>query len=93
MEVASILLRVIAALVAFALIGGAGGAARGCGYTVDAACFMQVSTEPSRDGCGRPRIGDACRVIHGRDLPVGARLRITGTDGTDLSVEDASAIS
>jgi inner membrane protein len=41
------------------------------------------------NGRGRARLGDGAWQVSGPDLPVGARVRITGADGTVLTVEKA----
>ncbi|KXU36332.1 hypothetical protein AXE65_05355 [Ventosimonas gracilis] len=38
-------------------------------------------------GRGRVKIGDAFWVVQGPDLALGSRVRITGSDGVNLSVE------
>ncbi len=40
-------------------------------------------------GRGRIKINDAFWVVEGPDLPIGAPVRITGTDGVNLHVESA----
>ncbi len=52
---------------------------------------VHVLVEPLHDGRGRLKIGDTYWVIHGPDMPVGTRVRVIGTDGIDLSVEDVAA--
>ena len=41
------------------------------------------------NGRGRARLGDSVWQVAGPDLPAGARVRITGADGTYLTVEKA----
>lgn len=41
---------------------------------------------PILDGFGRLRIGDGFWKIAGPDLPIGTKIRITGTDGIVLTV-------
>lgn len=41
------------------------------------------------NGRGRARLGDSVWQVSGPDLPAGARVRITGADGTLLIVEKA----
>lgn len=48
-----------------------------------------VVVEPIADGHGRVRVGDGAWTARGQDAPVGARVRITGADGTVLLVEPA----
>ena len=43
--------------------------------------------EPIRGGQGRVRIGDSLWVARGDDRDAGLRVRIVGTEGTDLLVE------
>jgi membrane protein implicated in regulation of membrane protease activity len=43
--------------------------------------------EPISSGFGRARIGDSVWKVSGPDLPAGASVRVTGTDGTVLTVE------
>ena len=45
-----------------------------------------VLPEPIRDGAGRIRFDDTLWRITGPDLPTGARVRVTGMDGTVLRV-------
>jgi inner membrane protein len=47
---------------------------------------VHVLSEPIVDGRGRLRIADANWLIAGPDLPSGTRIRITGHDGSVLSV-------
>lgn len=47
-------------------------------------------TEPISEGRGRIRIDDTIWVVDGPDLPVGARVRITESDGRQLRVEPLS---
>ncbi|TXM95984.1 NfeD family protein, partial [Methylobacterium sp. WL122] len=42
--------------------------------------------EPIRDGAGRIRFDDTLWRITGPELPAGARVRVTGIDGTVLRV-------
>ena len=48
-----------------------------------------VLTDPIVDGQGRIRIDDTNWRVSGPDLPSGTRSRITGADGSVLSVEKA----
>ena len=54
-----------------------------------AALVGQVATlhEPIVDGRGRVQIADAYWDVRGPDLPVGARVRITGAEGMFLHVD------
>lgn len=45
--------------------------------------------EPIRNGRGKARIGDSVWVVEGPELPAGAIVSVTGTDGTALRVEAA----
>lgn len=45
-----------------------------------------VLTEPIRDGTGRLRFDDTLWRIAGPDLSAGARVRVTGREGTVLTV-------
>lgn len=44
-------------------------------------------TEPIREGHGRIKLGDTMWNVSGPDLPVGARVRVTGVADLDLLVE------
>ncbi|MEP9371317.1 NfeD family protein [Mesorhizobium sp. KR1-2] len=44
-------------------------------------------TEPIREGRGRIKLGDTMWNVSGPDLPVGARVRVTGVADLDLLVE------
>jgi membrane protein implicated in regulation of membrane protease activity len=46
-------------------------------------------SEPIRNGRGKARIGDSVWVVEGPELPAGAIVSVTGTDGTALRVEAA----
>ena len=48
-----------------------------------------VLDEPVVQGAGRIRFDDTLWRIEGPDLPAGARVRVTGIDGTVLRVEAA----
>ncbi|MDR2215925.1 MAG: NfeD family protein [Nevskiaceae bacterium] len=43
--------------------------------------------EPIADGQGKVRVADTVWLVRGGDAPVGARVRVTGVDGTALRVE------
>jgi len=43
--------------------------------------------EPIRDGRGRVKVGDGVWPARGADAEAGARVRVTGADGTCLRVE------
>ncbi|MCC7461945.1 MAG: NfeD family protein [Gammaproteobacteria bacterium] len=45
--------------------------------------------EPISGGYGRARVGDTVWKVRGPELPSGARVRVTGADGTVLTVEAA----
>ncbi len=45
--------------------------------------------EPIENGSGRVRLGDTIWRVRGNDLPVGTRIRVTGSDGSALFVEKA----
>ncbi len=47
-----------------------------------------VLDEPLAGGKGRLKIGDGFWAISGPDLPAGARIRVTGGDGTVLRIEE-----
>ncbi|MBU1175955.1 MAG: NfeD family protein [Alphaproteobacteria bacterium] len=47
-------------------------------------------TEAISDGFGRARLGDSTWRVSGPELPRGARVRVTGYDGTVLKVEAAN---
>lgn len=49
--------------------------------------------EPIDEDAGRVRVGDGEWPARGPDAPAGARVRITGADGTTLRVEPLSALS
>jgi hypothetical protein len=42
--------------------------------------------EPIQQGFGKVRVGDTVWKVAGPDLPVGARVRVTGVDGAVLTV-------
>jgi membrane protein implicated in regulation of membrane protease activity len=44
------------------------------------------------DGAGRVKVGDSVWSCRGPDAPEGARVRITGADGSCLKVEPVAAI-
>ena len=48
-------------------------------------CYVLV--EPLQNGTGKVRIGDGVWLVRGADQPEGARVRVTGIDGTVLIVE------
>ncbi|MBB4063105.1 NfeD family protein [Gellertiella hungarica] len=43
--------------------------------------------EPVRDGRGRLKLDDTFWPVKGPDLPAGTRVRVTGAEGSTLSVE------
>ncbi|HBF32168.1 NfeD family protein [Rhizobium sp.] len=43
--------------------------------------------EPILNGHGRVRIGDTMWMVEGPDLPAGTRVKVTGSNGSDLRVE------
>ncbi len=45
--------------------------------------------EPIVNGAGRVRLGDTTWRVRGNDLPVGTKIRVTGSDGSSLIVEKA----
>jgi len=45
--------------------------------------------EPISGGYGRARVGDSVWKVSGPELPAGVRVRVTGADGTVLTVEAA----
>lgn len=45
--------------------------------------------EPIRGGRGRVVVGDSTWLVKGPEMPAGTRVRVTGTDGTMLVVEQA----
>jgi membrane protein implicated in regulation of membrane protease activity len=45
--------------------------------------------DPLHNGRGRVKIGDTIWIVSGPDLPAGARVRVIGSQGSDLSVEAA----
>jgi membrane protein implicated in regulation of membrane protease activity len=47
--------------------------------------------EPINAGRGKVRVGDTVWAAQGSDAPKGARVRVTGTSGTVLVVENAIA--
>lgn len=52
-----------------------------------------VLEEGLTDGQGKARVGDSLWQVTGIDnLPVGARVRVIGTDGTILRVQPAEAV-
>lgn len=46
---------------------------------------------PIRDGSGKVRLGNRDWVVRGPNLPSGARVRVTGVDGTILLVDRVAA--
>ena len=45
-----------------------------------------VLVEPIEQGSGKAKVGDGVWKVSGPDLPVGARVRVTGVNGTVLIV-------
>jgi len=45
-----------------------------------------VLVEPIEQGAGKARLGDGVWKVSGPELPAGARVRVTGVDGTILNV-------
>ncbi len=45
--------------------------------------------EPIEQGFGKVRVGDSVWKVAGPDLPLGARVRVTGVDGAVLTVVSA----
>ncbi|MGV3548579.1 NfeD family protein [Rhizobium sp.] len=43
--------------------------------------------EPMHNGRGRAKIGDTIWIVNGPDLPAGSRVRVIGSNGSDLMVE------
>ena len=43
--------------------------------------------DPIVNGHGRVRIGDTVWIVNGPDLPVGAKVKVVGSLGSDLKVE------
>jgi membrane protein implicated in regulation of membrane protease activity len=43
--------------------------------------------EPISDGRGRIKLGDTQWRVSGPDLPVGTKVKVVSTDGSELSVE------
>jgi len=48
-----------------------------------------VLTEPIEAGSGRMKVDDSIWRVAGPDLPAGAKVMVTGADGTTLKVEPA----
>lgn len=46
-----------------------------------------VLDQPIADGHGQIRVNDSVWRVEGPDLPVGARVRVTGSEGVTLKVE------
>jgi len=44
--------------------------------------------EAIQDGSGKVQVGDTVWPVHGRDTPVGARVKVVGVKGTVLQVEN-----
>jgi membrane protein implicated in regulation of membrane protease activity len=44
-------------------------------------------THPIENGSGRIHLGDSDWIARGMDVPVGTKVRITGSDGAELLVE------
>ena len=51
-----------------------------------------VITNAIEDGRGRMHLGDSDWTVHGPDLPVGTRCRVTGSQGTVLVVEPVTLL-
>ncbi len=47
--------------------------------------------KPIRDGSGKVRLGNRDWIVRGPNLPSGARVRVTGVDGTILLVDRVAA--
>lgn len=47
--------------------------------------------EPIREGRGRIRLDDTFWIVSGPDLPTGTQVRVTASNGRDLTVEPVSA--
>ncbi len=45
-----------------------------------------VLVEPIEQGSGKARVGDGVWKVSGPELPAGARVRVTGVNGTVLTV-------
>ncbi|MDP3856800.1 MAG: NfeD family protein [Stagnimonas sp.] len=58
---------------------------RGRGYVGQ----VFVLVEPIAEGVGKARVEDGVWQVHGPELPAGARVRVTGVEGTSLRVEPA----
>ncbi|MDB5524341.1 MAG: hypothetical protein JWM58_2104 [Rhizobium sp.] len=43
--------------------------------------------DPIINGHGRVRIGDTVWIVNGPDLPAGAKVKVVGSQGSDLKVE------
>ncbi len=50
---------------------------------------LVLVVEPIEGGAGRVRVGDSVWSASGADAPIGARVRVTGANGTCLLVEPA----
>jgi membrane protein implicated in regulation of membrane protease activity len=50
-----------------------------------------VLEAPIQNGAGRIRLGNRDWQVRGPNLPVGARIRVTGVDGTVLLVDRMAA--
>lgn len=53
---------------------------------------MAIVSQPIENGSGRIKLGDSEWLARGPDMAAGARVRITGSDGTTLFVEPANLI-
>lgn len=52
---------------------------------------VMVLEHPIRNSMGRLRIGNRDWVVRGPDLPAGAKIRVTGVDGSVLLVDRIAA--
>ncbi len=48
-----------------------------------------VLIEPIEQGSGKAKLGDGVWKVSGPELPAGARVRVTGVNGTILTVVSA----
>jgi membrane protein implicated in regulation of membrane protease activity len=87
-----VVLAVIAALIGRRVAGSPDTESADPHLNLRAARFMGrtfVLSEPISEGSGRVQVDDTIWQVRGPDAPAGARVRVTGADGSILKVESA----
>lgn len=87
-----LVLSVVSALLARRFIGNRGGETADTHLNIRASRLEGrtfVLAEPIVEGRGRVKIDDGVWQVRGPDAPAGARVRVTGADGTVLTVTNA----